>query len=153
MSKRKQVLDFTGFEDLMHEIDRAGGHIKRIVENCANKVTTIAEDELRGKVERATDSESLKRSIKVSRPKWSSGGSGNVCSGHVGWEIEGKPNPRNLSEGFKSVYLNYGTSVAGREHIKKRLYIRKAKTAIRKKIQTQKIYEKAFDEALKGLKK
>ena len=67
----------------------------------------------------------------------------------VGWEM-GEYNPQNLSEGFKALFLNFGTPHRSKHgKVKARGFITRAKKKSKKNIKAAQ--ENALNEILRGL--
>ena len=75
---------------------------------------------------------------------------GDVYTAKVGWEI-GTYDPTNLSQGYKALFLNYGTPKRKRSQIKARYFIATAKKKAKNPIKD--IQNQVLDDILKELEK
>lgn len=148
-SSTKIDLDLSGFSEILKEIEKAEKTLDRAAEECLNKVIDLSEDALQRETMKVTDSPHLVKAIVKTPAKWPKSGYGDVVTGGVGWK-KGSYDPKNPSEGYKAVFLNYGTPRRKRSQIKGRLFIQKAKKVISQK--TGSIYEQTLNDILKGLK-
>lgn len=141
---RKSVLRLEGFDELLDQINKAGGSIDAATEKACK--AGAAELETRLNAECAADGvpDSVTKDIRV---KYA--GSGNVHKVQVGWEM-GEYNPQNLSEGFKALFLNFGTPHRSKHgKVKARGFITRAKKKSKKNIKAAQ--ENALNEILRGL--
>lgn len=102
MASRLRI-DLTGFEKMLEELQRAGGKVDKAAETAVKKSAQIVESDLRAACNAAGVPASVSNEIKTTTEK-----SGNRYSAEVGWKL-GAYNPRNLSAGYKAVFMNYGT--------------------------------------------
>lgn len=140
-------LNLKGFDKLLEQIQEAGGNVDKATERAIDKSVDVVSQELHNACNSAGVPSSVSSEIKSERAKWT----GNRCSARVGWRL-GTYNPKNLSQGFKAIFLNYGTP-RRKEHgkITARNFIATAKKASKPKL--RKIQKETLDEILKGLPK
>lgn len=97
-------LKFTGFEELLSEIEKAGGTIDRAANSCITQSAYILHNELKTQMQNAdVDSGLINRmpppEVEVK---------GNRYIARVGYK-KGAYDPQNPSDGYKVVFANYGT--------------------------------------------
>lgn len=140
-------LKLEGFDELLKEIEKAGGTINSATRECMKKSADIMQEELRSKMTSANVDSDLISAMPPNEIE----SSGNIITARVGYK-KGAYNPDALSDGYKVVFLNYGTphrSAHGK--VDARGFIQKAKNAARKQIKAEQ--EKTLTEILKGLSK
>lgn len=107
-----------GFDELLKDIEAAGGSINGAVDSCMKQSAQIQQKELKAQMRKANPkpvSDKLVNRMPQPEIKWE----GNVCVARVGYK-KGKYDPNNLSDGYKAVFINYGTPrISPREFIKK----------------------------------
>ena len=136
-----------GWHDLIREIEKAGGKIDKAVTVCQERSANVMQHELVDQMQRSkVDSELISR---IPSPVVEN--NHGVITARVGYK-KGSYNPQNISDGYKVVFINYGTP-RRKKHgkIQPRGFITKAKNKARKNIKAEQ--EKAFNEILEGLKK
>ena len=144
LAKSGITLKLDGFEELLKDIEAAGGSINKAVDSAMKQSAQIVQAELKkqmkGASPKAVDSGLINRMPPPSI-EWD----GNECRAEVGYK-KGAYNPKNLDDGYKAVFINYGTPrIAPREFIKKAK--RKSKTPVKK------AQEQAFNKILGRLQK
>ena len=103
-------LKLSGFEKLLEDIQAAGGNITGAAESAMKQSAHIMHTELKAQMRDAkfkthTGFEpALINQMPPPTVEWK----GNACIAHVGYKM-GNYDPKNLSEGHKAVFLNYGT--------------------------------------------
>lgn len=97
-------LKLEGYEDLLKDIEKAGGSIDKSVEKCLVVSANTVEQELKAEMLKANVPASLVNSM----PPSSIERTGNRVRAEVGYK-KGSYNPHNPSDGYKVVFLNYGT--------------------------------------------
>ena len=138
-------LKLKGFEDLLKDIEKAGGSINAATRECMDKSAAIMETELKSKMQSANVPQSLIGAMPA--PKIES--SGNRITARVGYE-KGVYDPKNPSDAYKVIFLNYGTPKRTQHgKVAKRGFIQKAKRSAKKKIKAEQ--ERTLNEILKGL--
>lgn len=138
---KKSFIELEGFTDLLKNIEKAGGKVDSAVKTCAVKAADLMQGELKSQVDGKVSSRLIKDmpspDIKVEN---------GAIHAHVGYHT-GNYSPKNLTDGFKFIFINYGTP-----RIKPaRDFIKKAKRKATPKI--KKMQEQTFNEILEGLKK
>jgi len=139
-------LKLDGFEQLLKEIQKAEGNVDKATEKCLRKSADIMQDTLKSEMTRSNVDGGL---INAMPPPEIENDYGLITA-RVGYK-KGAYYPDNLSNGYKVLFLNYGTP-----HRKKhgkiiaRGFIQRAKRKAKKPIQQQQ--ENTLKEILKGLK-
>lgn len=133
MASRKKSyisLNLVGFDELLKKIEEAGGSVNGAVDSCMRQSAQIQQDELKAQMRKAVEKTkkaysngkteyhtTLSKLINRMPPptiEWD----GNVCVTRVGYK-KGEYDPKNLSDGYKAVFINYGTPrISPREFIK-----------------------------------
>lgn len=119
-------VQLTGFDEMLKNIEKAGGSVNKAVDECVKKSANIIDTELRNQmIKSKADSpdHSLVKDMDKPEISWE----GNTCYAKVGYKL-GNYNPKNLSSGFKALFLNYGTPRRKPSQERPRKYINKAKT-------------------------
>lgn len=97
-------LKLEGFDELFSEIQKAGGTVDRAAESCLKQSAQIMQSELKQQMQSAgVDSGLIGR-----MPPFEVETSGNRYTARVGYK-KGAYNPQNPSDGYKVIFLNYGT--------------------------------------------
>lgn len=126
----KAILQLKGFDDLLEQIQKAGGSIDAATDSCLRQSANIMQTELQAQMQAAgVDSDLI-----GSMPQPQITVKGNRYSAAVGYK-KGDYDPSNPSDGYKVVFLNYGTprrTLHGK--VKARGFIEKAKNKARPKI-------------------
>ena len=133
-------IEITGFDEILKKIEEAGGSIKGAVSTCAQESAKTLQNELNIQQQKKKVSSSLISRMPNYEIEWS----GNRCYAKVGYKM-GKYDPKHLSDGFKAVFINYGTP-----RIKPRKFIKAAKSKAKQKIKKQQ--QDTFEKILGGLK-
>lgn len=135
----------SGFEEVLKNIEKAGGDINKAVNIAVKKSADVVQSELKNQMLQAGVSNHLVNAM----PPPSIEKEGNRFTAEVGYK-KGTYDEKNPSDGYKVVFLNYGTpnrkkhgKIVGRGFIQK---AKKKATPLVKKIQTE-----AFNEILQGL--
>lgn len=97
-------ITLTGFDEMLADIEKAGGTIERAAESCLKQSAHIMQAELKSQMKSANvDSDLIKRmpppEIEIE---------GNRYTARVGYR-KGAYDPKNPSDGYKVVFANYGT--------------------------------------------
>lgn len=139
-------LKLTGFDELLTEIEKAGGAIDRAANSCLQQAAHIMHSELKTQMQSANvDSGLINR---MPPPEIET--EGNRVTARVGYK-KGVYDPQNPSDGYKVVFANYGTprrSEHGKQPAKG--FIQKAKKKARARI--KKAQAETLNEILGGLK-
>lgn len=138
-------LQLDGFDELLSKIQKAGGSIDGAAESCLKKSASIMEDELKAQMSKTgVDSGLINRMPAPQIEK-----DGNKITARVGYR-KGAYNPRNISDGYKAVFINFGTPRRQKHgKITARGFIAKAKKKARRQIKRQQ--EQTLNDILRGL--
>lgn len=140
MARKGINVTLTGFDELLSKIEKADGNIDEAVKKAVNAGASTAEQELRGQASASGVPGHLVGQVGKEVKHY-----GNTYRVKVGWKL-GEYNPRNLSDGFKVLFLNYGTPHRQlRGQIAARGFIARAKKKAKPKI------KKAQEEALRSI--
>lgn len=149
---KKSKLILTGFDDLLEQVKKADGNMKRATEvalkDGADALKKAYESQARsdGVPQKSIDA------LQTNPPKWS----GNRCEAGAGFKL-GSYDPENPSGGFIAMFENYGTdnrqTKAGENRGKMRAlgFIQKAEKKAAAKV--KKAEEGALKSILGGLAK
>lgn len=146
-------VQLTGFDEMLKNIEKAGGSINKAVDECIRKSADIVDTTLRNEMSKvnadAEDHDLIKHMDKPEISQY-----GNNFTAQVGYKL-GKYDPKNLSEGYKALFLNYGTprrkTHQGTPNVERpRGYIKKAKRVANP--QVKKIQEDTLNKILEDLK-
>lgn len=97
-------LKLSGFDELFERIKEAGGSVDAAAEQCLKESAQIMQSELKSQMQKAgVDSDLIARMPPPEITK-----KGNAMIARVGYK-KGSYNPDDLSDGFKVVFLNFGT--------------------------------------------
>ncbi len=138
MAKSGISLKLDGFEEMLKDIEAAGGTINKAVDSTMKQSAQIVQSELKKQMQgaspKAVDSGLINR--MSSSVKWE----GNVCTAEEGYK-KGSYNPKKLDDGYKAVFINYGTpriaqprGLIGKEKKKEKQPVKKAQEQTFKKI-------------------
>lgn len=97
-------INLKGFEKMLTALQDAGQNVDQQAKRATKESARIVEQELREQCQTAGVPESITREIKTTT---STEGDGRY-SAKVGWKL-GNYDPHNPSEGYKAIFLNYGT--------------------------------------------
>ena len=100
----KSILRLKGFEELFEQIQKANGSVDRAAESCLRQSATIMQAELKKQMQAS----GVDSHLVSSMPPPEITKDGNRYSAAVGYK-KGNYDPSNLSDGYKVVFLNYGT--------------------------------------------
>ena len=147
MARAGISLNLNGFDDILAKIQKAGVTIDKAAKTCIEKSADIMQSELKSNMQSKDVSSRLINAMPP--PKISV--DGNRYKADVGYE-KGDYDPRNPSDGYKVVFLNYGTPKRTKHgKVKARGFIQDAKKKARPKIKKQQ--EETLNDILKELKK
>lgn len=136
-----------GFEEILHEIEKAGGSINKACDSAIRQSAQIVQNELKSQMQRAGVDAGLVGRL----PPPEIEAEHDRFSARVGYR-KGAYNPDNLSDGYKVVFLNYGTPNRSKHgKIAERGFIQKAKKKATPKI--KKAQQTAFEKILQRLMK
>ena len=97
-------LQLSGFDDLFEQIKKAEGNVDKAAEQCLQESAQIMHSELTAQMQKSgVDSDLINRMPTPELMR-----DGNTLIARVGYK-KGAYNPDDLSDGFKVVFLNYGT--------------------------------------------
>lgn len=97
-------LKLEGFDDLLKQIEKAGGTIDGAASTCLNQSAQIMHGELKSQMQASGVDSGL-----ISRmPAPEVEANGNRYTARVGYK-KGNYNPADPSDGYKVVFANYGT--------------------------------------------
>lgn len=142
-------LKLEGFEEMLKAIEKAESSADNAAEACLKKSAVIMESELKAQMQAADYTDSMSRLISR-MPSYSIERDHGRITARVGYK-KGAYNPDNPSDGYKVVFLNYGTphrKVHGQ--VVARGFIQKAKSRAKPKM--YKVQKQTLDEILRGLK-
>lgn len=138
-------LKLDGFDELLSKIQNAGGSIDSAATTCLKNSAAIMEAELKTQMSNAGVDSGLINSMPAPQIEQE----GNRITARVGYK-KGAYNPRDPSDGYKVVFLNYGTPNRSKHgKVKARGFIAKAKKNAKKQIKKQQ--EETLNEILRGL--
>lgn len=139
-------LQLNGFDDLFEQIKAAGGTVDQATNSCLRQSAQIMQNELKSQMQKSgVDSGLINRmpspEIEVD---------GNRYTARVGYK-KGAYNPGNLSDGYKVVFLNYGTPNRSKHgKIAEKGFIQRAKKKARP--QMKKAQQAALEKILERAK-
>lgn len=99
----KAILQLKGFEELFEQIQKAGGSIDEAADSCLRQSVQIMESELKAQMQAAGVDGDLINSMPPSEITVT----GNTYEAAVGYK-KGSYDPKDPSDGYKVVFLNYG---------------------------------------------
>lgn len=100
----KAILQLKGFDDLLEQIQKAGGNIDRAADSCLRQSAQIMQSELKAHMQAAGVESDLINAMPPPQIEVEN----NRYRAAVGYK-KGAFDPRNPSDGHKVVFLNYGT--------------------------------------------
>lgn len=118
------VLKIKGFAEFVEKLQAAEKEIKPAVTECMRESALVQEQELKKKMTASGVDSGLINRMPPSTIDWE----GNRCEAKIGYS-KGAYNPADISDGYKAVFLNYGTP-----RITPRNFIAPAKKSARPKI-------------------
>lgn len=138
-------LKLDGFEELLKEIEKAGGSINGATKKCMEQSASIMDSELKAQM----SSSGVDNRLIFAMPPPEIETSGNRITARVGYK-KGAYDPQNPSDGYLVVFLNYGTPNRTKHgKIIARGFIQRAKKKANKLIKAEQ--EKTLKEILRGL--
>lgn len=144
-----------GFEDLLKDIEAAGGSMVKATESCMKQSAYTMQNALKSEMLKANVPADLVNGM----PQFDVKTEGNHVEARVGYK-KGNYDPENLSDGYKVVFLNYGTprrskhgkikdvAEGGTIHLG---FIQRAKSTAKKQIKKQQ--RETLDKIFERLKK
>ena len=100
----KAILQLKGFDNLLEQIQKAGGSIDQAADSCLRQSAQIMEAELKAQMQASGVDAGLINAM----PPPTIEVKGNRYRAEVGYK-KGSFDPRDPSDGYKVVFLNYGT--------------------------------------------
>lgn len=100
----KAILQLKGFDVLLEQIQKAGGSIDAAADSCLRQSAQIVQKELKAQMQAAGVDSGLINAMPPPQIEVKH----NRYSAAVGYK-KGNFDPRNPSDGYKVVFLNYGT--------------------------------------------
>lgn len=141
------TLKIEGFEDLLKEIESAGGNINKACDSAIRQSAQAMQNELQAQM----SASGVPSNLINEMPSPVIENNGNRFAAKVGFS-KGVYDPKNPSAAFKVIFLNYGTPKRTKHgKVKSRGFIQKAKR--RAKPQIKKEQELAFKKILERLKR
>lgn len=126
-------IKFKGFEDTIQRIKNAGGSVDKAVETCMKQSADIVDAELKSQMQAAAVPAQLITAMSPPRVFRD----GNTFVAKVGYE-KGEFDPKNPSDAYKIVFLNYGTPKRMKHgKVKARGFIQKARRKALPKVKKQ----------------
>lgn len=142
-------LNLDGFDEMLKKIEKAGGNVDKASRRAMERAADIMQDELKAQMQAADEKNSMSNLIARMPSPTIENDYGRITA-RVGYK-KGAYNPDNLSDGYKAVFINYGTPRRTKHgKVKARGFIQKAKRRAKPKIRKEQ--EKILDEILRGLK-
>lgn len=140
-------LKIEGFENLLKDIEAANGSITQACDSAIRGSAQIMQSELKSEMKQANVPSDLVEAM----PKFEVEANGNRVTARVGYK-KGSYNPDNPSDGYKVVFLNYGTPHRTKHgKVVARGFIQRAKRRASTKIKKQQ--KQAFTKILERLQK
>lgn len=140
-SKKSYIqLNFYGFDELLKKIEGAGGTINKAVDSCMKQSAKTQETHLKAQMRKSKVDIDLINRMPPPEIEWE----GNSCTARVGYK-KGDYDPHNLTDGYKAVFINYGTP-----RVSPRNFIKAAKS--KAKPQIKKEQEETLNKILERLK-
>lgn len=101
---------FKGFEEMLENIGAAGGDINKAVNSAMKQSAQIVKKEMKAQMSKADFKahKGIDKGLIKRMPEPSIEWDGNRCTARVGYK-KGAYNPEDISDGYKAVFLNYGT--------------------------------------------
>ena len=141
------TLKLTGFEEMLTEIEKAGGSIDKAANQCMQKSAKLMDEELKAQMRTAN----VKSDLINRMPSPEVEKDGNRYTARVGF-VKGEYNPTKPSDAYKAIFLNYGTPRRTKHgQVKARHFIENAKEKAKSKIENSQ--QQTLKEILGGLKK
>lgn len=140
MHKMSIKLKIEGFEDLLNKIQATNGSIDKAVDSAARQSAQILQNELKSQMQQSGVNSRLINAM----PEPQIFKDGNAVVAKVGYE-KGEYDTNNLSDGYKVLFLNYGTPHRKKHgKIVSKGFIQRAKKGATPKIKKaqKEVYEK-----------
>lgn len=148
MAKRSGIsIKIEGFEELINAIQQAGGSVDKAAESAVKQSAQIVQSELKGQMLRSNVSSRLVNAM----PPPEITKDGNAIVAKVGYE-KGEYNPAHPSDGYKVVFLNYGTPNRKKHgKVVARGFIQRAKKSATPKV--KRVQKEVFEKILARLQR
>lgn len=143
----KAILQLKGFDDLLEQIQKAGGDVDRAADSCLRQSAQIMQNELKSQMQAA----GVESGLINAMPPPQITVDGNKYRAAIGYK-KGNFDPSDPSDGYKVVFLNYGTprrTMHGK--VAARGFIQAAKKKARPQI--KKAQQQTFEKILERVKK
>lgn len=138
-SKRYIQLSLYGFDELLKKIEAAGGTINKAVDTCMKQSADTQQTYLKAQMRKSKVDADLINRMPPPEIVWE----GNACTARVGYK-KGEYDKKNLSDGYKAVFINYGTP-----RVSPRNFIKPAKNKARPQIKREQ--EETLNKILESL--
>lgn len=120
-------LNLNGFDDLIKQIEQAGGTVERAAESCIKQSAQIMQSELKTQMQKSNVDSGLIGRMPPPKIEVEN----NRYIARIGYEKDAY-DPRNPSDGYKVVFLNYGTPHRSKHgKVAARGFIQRAKKSAR----------------------
>lgn len=120
-------LNLDGFDELIKQIEQAGGTVEQAAESCLRQSAQIMQSELKTQMQKSDVDADLINSMPPPEIEVAN----NRYIARVGYK-KGAYDPRNPSDGYKVVFLNYGTPHRSKHgKVAARGFIQRAKKSAR----------------------
>ena len=144
MARSRLSITLEGFDEMIEQIRKAEGNVDSAIQTAVNAGASAAESALRSQCAASGVPDSVTGAITRTVER-----TGNRYTVGVGWEL-GAYNPQNISQGYKAVFLNYGTPHRTKHgQTKARGFIAKAKKASLKPVKAAQ--QSALEKIMKEL--
>lgn len=138
-------LKLDGFDELISKIEKADGNIDSAAESCLKNSASIMNAEIKTQM----NNSGVDGGLIGRMPAPEIERDGNRITARVGYK-KGAYNPRDPSDGYKAVFINFGTPRRSKHgKVKARGFIAKAKNKARPQIKKQQ--QETLNEILRGL--
>lgn len=134
-------LQFKGFDEMIEQLNAVEKDLKPIINDLAEEVAKIEDRQLKAEMMASGVAADLISRMPPPTVEWE----GDTCRAKAGYKM-GSYNPADPSDGFKAVFINYGTP-----RITPRNFVEPAKKTVQKAV--RKYAKKTLSEIVGGLKK
>lgn len=111
-------LQLKGFDDMLEQIQQAGGDVNQAAESCIRESAQIMQADLKAEMQ----SSGVDGGLVSRMPQPEIAVNGNAYSAKVGYKMGGY-DPSNPSDGYKVAFLNYGTANRRTQDSKQRVMV------------------------------
>ena len=141
-------LNLDGFEEMIKKIEKTGGSVDGAVRKCLENSAVVVENEIKSQMQSSDTTGNISRLI-ARMPSYEIQNNFGRITARVGFK-KGEYDPKNPSDGYKAVFLNYGTPRRSKHgKIQPRGFIDRAKKIARPKV--KRIQLKTFENILRDL--